>query len=252
MITRQRAKEAGMLAVALVLIATSVYVAFGSAQAANTGTSEIDHTITVSGTGVVIVSPDEAKITLGAVTQGVTAQEASAANAKVINAVLAQLKPIGISDQNIATVTYNIWPTYDNSKSNSLQIVGYQAEHDLEVTVTNSNVTQLASLLGQVIDSATSAGANQISGVQFTVSDQTMSQLNGQALQFAIQDASSKAQVMANSLGVKIVGVQSVTEGSPYSPPIYYAAAVRDQSSTSVEPGTFSLTESVQVTYIIQ
>jgi hypothetical protein len=252
MTTRQRAKEAGMLAVALVLIATSVYAAFGSAQPAGTSASTTDHTITVSGTGVAVISPDEAVVTLGAITQGSTAQEASLANAKVIDAVLLQLRSLGISDQDIMTVTFNIWPTYDNSKDNAQQIVGYQTEHDLEVTVTNSNVTQLASLLGEIIDSATNAGANQISEVQFTTSDQTTQQLSNQALQFAIQDASSKAQVMANSLGLKLVGVQSVTEGAPYSQPIYYATALRAQTSTSVQPGTFSLTESVEVTYIIQ
>jgi uncharacterized protein YggE len=244
-----------MLAVALALILTSVYIAVGSAQAQTTVTTNTttQSTITVSGTGIATIAPDQAQITLGAITQAATAQQAATANAKIINDVLAQLSSMGISGNSIATTSYNIWPTYDYGKyGNQQTVTGYQAQHLIQVTVTNSNLTKLSSTIGQVIDKATNVGANQVYGIQFGAAPQSAKDMNGQALQLAIQDASSKAQIMAKALGVKIVGVQSATESSPYSPPIYYAAKSGADMGTSIQPGTFSLTASVQVVYIIQ
>jgi uncharacterized protein YggE len=244
----------GMLAVALALIATSVYVAVGSSQTYGTtaNTTTTQNTIMVSGSGVATIAPDQAQITLGAVTQAATAKDAAAANAKIINSVIGQIESIGISSQDIVTVSYNIWPTYDNGNGGYQQtITSYQAQHQLQVSVTDSNLTKLSGTIGQIIDTATNVGANQVYGVQFNAAPQTMKALNGQALQLAVQDASAKAQAMASALGVKIVGVQSAVEGSPYSPPIYYGVA-SGTDKTAIQPGTFSLTTSVQVTYVIQ
>lgn len=257
MVSKQRLTNAGMAAVAVMLIATSIYISFASTQTTGTtaAAAAAEHTLIVSGTGTATIAPDKVQITFGAVTRGASAQEASAANSKIINAVLAQLNSIGISGQSIATVSFNIWPTYDYGQAGNQQtITGYQTQHDLQVTVTDSNLTRLGSVTGQIIDLATGAGANQIYGIQFMASDPTQKQLSGQALQLAIGDASSRAQVMASSLGVKIVGVQSATESSPFAPPIYYASVqspVADKG-TPVQPGTFSLTATVQVTYLIQ
>ena len=56
------------------------------------------HTISTNGVGSVTLTPNEVQITIGAVTQGSTAQSASDANSKVINAILAQLSPLGIAN----------------------------------------------------------------------------------------------------------------------------------------------------------
>ncbi len=251
MVSKQRFTNAGMLAVALALIATSAYIAFGSAQATGTTNTTTQNILMVSGTGIATIAPDQAQVMLGAVTQGATAQQAAMANSQIIDEVFAQLGSMGINSQNIATISYNIWPTYDYGKSGNEQtITGYQAQHEIQVTVTDSNLTKLSGTIGRIIDTATSVGANQVYGIQFSAAPQTAKDMSGQALRLAIQDASSKAQIMAGALGVKIVGVQSATESSPYSPPIYYAAGA--DKATSIQPGTFSLTASVQVTYIIQ
>ena len=246
-----------MLAVALALIATSIYIAVGSAQTAGTSSTNTQtNTLSVSGTGVATIAPDQAQVMLGAITQAATAQDAATANSKVVNGIIGQLESMGISSQSIVTVSYNIWPNYYYGQNGNQQqtITGYQASTELQVTLIDSNLTKLGGTVGHVIDAATGAGANQVYGIQFSATPQTMKSLNGQALQLAVQDASSKAQTMAGALGVKIVGVQSATESSPYSPPIYYASAAQAGSDkgTTIQPGAFSLTASVQVVYVIQ
>jgi uncharacterized protein YggE len=252
LVSKQRITNAGMLTVALVLIATSIYMAVGSAQTAGTTntTTQNNNTLNVSGTGVATIAPDEAQVTIGAITQAATAQDAAAANSKISNSVIAQLESMGISSQSIVTISYNIWPNYGQGANQQQIITGYQASTELQVTVTDSNLTKLGSMVGRIIDSATGAGANQVYGIQFSATPQTTKNLNAQALQLAVQDASSKAQTMAGALGVKILGVQSATENTPYNPPIYYAAQA--DKGTPIQPGTFSLTASVQVTYAIQ
>jgi len=94
------------------------------------------HVLSVSGTGVVGVQPDRAKIQMTIVTQATTAQKASALNADESNALLNALLAAGIPKNQIETVNYNIYPVYDYSNTNKGPfITGYQASNVVIVTV---------------------------------------------------------------------------------------------------------------------
>jgi uncharacterized protein YggE len=258
-------KVAILLGITFTLIIGGMYAAFVSAQTGDTSNG-LSHTLVVSGTGEVKIAPNEAQVMLGAVTKGSTAQEASSANSKIINQLIEKLHTIGINNDDIVTISYYVYPVYEyvlrevpptaigGIEKNQI-ISGYQAQHDLRVTVRNSNVTQLSGLVGQIIDIAVNAGANQLSGVQFTVSEETAQQLNKEAMQRAIQNAATKAEVMANALGVRVAGVQSVTESSQFITPIRFSSVTADPEKGTVimPPSTVIATvATVQVTYIIQ
>lgn len=251
MALEQRMVKVTLAAVVVALIVGSAYVGVAAFQSLSSATSQ--RTIAVSGSGSVTLSPDEAQVLVGTVTQANDAQQASSANARIMDDVVARLHSLGIANDSISTVSYYISPLYVTKPNGSQTIVGYQAQHTLSVRVQNSNLDQLGAKVAQVIDSAVGAGANQVSGVQFMLSDGTLKQTTNQALQDAIQDASSKAQAMASALGLRITGVESVSQGGPIYPPVY-ATGVQfyAEKSTSIMPGTFTLTASVQVAYFVQ
>jgi uncharacterized protein len=227
----------------------------GTTNIALQGTNS--HTLSTDGRGSVTLSPDEVQITVGEMTQGPTAQSASDANAKVVDTIISQLNSIGVSNSSISTSSFSIYPLYNYSKSGLQSVYAYQAVHSLQVTVRSSDLNQLGSRVSQVIDTAVGAGANQVTQVYFTLSDQLMKQTDNQALQLAIQDAASRAQLMASALNVKLSGVESVSSTTQSSPATKYlstpqAGAGNSAASTSVIPGNFTVTASVQVAYDIK
>jgi uncharacterized protein len=229
----------------------------GTTSVALQGTNS--HTLSTDGRGSVTLSPDEVQITVGEMTQGPTAQSASDANAKVVDAIISQLNSIGVSNSSISTSSFSIYPLYNYSKSGLQSVYAYQAVHSLQITVQSSSLNQLGSKVSQVIDTAVVAGANQVTQVYFTLSDQLMKQTDDQALQLAIQDAASRAQLMASALNVKLSGVESVSSTTQSSPVVNYISTPQAGSgasggapSTSVLPGNFTVTASVQVAYDIK
>jgi uncharacterized protein YggE len=110
-----------------------------------------------------------------------------------------------------------------------------------------------------VIDSAVGAGANQIN-LSFGETNSALSTLTNTALQHALATASSKAKVIASSLGVSITGVISASDSSSSGQQYYnnysYGAAVPAMTvlgtvSTPIIPGSQSFTVNVQVVYSI-
>lgn len=239
-----------LVMVVVALVVGSIYGGIAAFQSLSATPSK--HTISVSGTGSVTLSPNQAQVTVGATTQAGSAQQASSANAQIMNDLLARLRALGIGNDSISTVSYYASPVYSTKPNGSQTIVGYQVQHMLLVKVKNSNLDQLGGTVGAVIDSAVGAGANQVWGIQFTLSDDVMKQTTNQALERAIQDASSQAQVMVSTLGLRIVGVESVSQGGPIYPPIYFQSGAEAGKSTPIAPGTFTVTATVQVTYLVQ
>jgi len=232
----------------------------GSGNAATAGTAvwvtAAAHTLATDGRGSVTLSPDEAQITVGVQTQASTAQAASTQNAAAIGQVITKLNSIGIANSSISTSTFYITAVYDY-KSNPATITGYQATHSLLVTLQSADLSALGPKVSQVIDTSVGAGANQVSQVYFTLSDSLMKTTNNQALQLALQDASARAQLMASTLGIKLSGVDTVTSTTSSPPRAYTTASQAPNAgggvaSTSILPGNFTVTASVQVSYDIQ
>jgi hypothetical protein len=248
----QKIVTIGVVAIALALASASFYTGFDSNPTitANT-TTPPEHTLSVTGVGEVNVNPDLAKIMLASVTEAPTTAEAAARNAEIVNELLNRLAAMGIGKDSIKTTSYNIYPVYKYPSDGSTPfIVGYRVSHSLEISIQGTDMLQLGQRAGKVIDEAVAAGVNQVSGVRFTVTEQTMKQLRNQALQLAISDASTKANLTAKALGVKIIGVQSASESASTQPPIYYLDA-KAEAGTTLIPGQVTISSSIYVVYII-
>lgn len=208
-----------------------------------------DHTISVSGTGRVILAPDTADLRLGVTVQRPTVKAARADAAKAMQAVIDALKKLGIAEADIQTSSITLNPQYDyTNNSNPPRLIGYQFSNSLAITVRKLDV------LGDAIDNALAAGATTLDSVQFRVDDETKAE--AQARTAAMADAKAKATALASAAGVTIEGVSSISETVAPAPyPVFYGAAagaVVDKAvATPVQAGTNEVTVSVAVVYLI-
>jgi uncharacterized protein len=247
-----RAKWLGIgLAVGLVVAAiASPAFAPRSTFAAGTDTIPPEHTISVSGTGRVVLSPDVADIRLGVSVTKPTVKAAREAAAESMTKVIAALKALGIADADIQTNGLSLQPVYDYSaNTNPPRLTGYMLSNGVSVTIRDLDK------IGDAIDNGLAAGATTLDGVTFRVDDPAKAQ--SQARQQAMTQAKAIADTLATSAGVSITGVASITESSAPTPyPVYFAgdkagAAAPDSIATPVNVGTNEVTVTVAVVYLI-
>ena len=91
---------------AIALCAAIAFLASCSDKVAAGGGPAPIPMISVSGHGEAKGTPDEAQMSAGVVSEGRTAADALAANARAMNQVFATLKRLGIPDKNIQTSNF--------------------------------------------------------------------------------------------------------------------------------------------------
>ena len=200
--------------------------------------------ITVQGTAQVSADPDLVTVTANA---SVTAGSVSAAqndmNVIVANATQ-KLLELGVLGEDIVTSSYNYHPQY-NYDTNT--IIGYEASHTLEITCRDIE------MLDAVIGAVTDCGFSQIYGVSYDVS--TRSELYQQALDLAIRRAEEKAMRMAQTAGLTITGIESLSENGGYNEG-YAVNAMADMAmmksavgSAGIRAGTIEIRAGVTAVY---
>lgn len=133
-------------------------------------------------------------------------------------------------------------------------LVGYKVEHHLIVTVVYGEPSQLGKKVGEVIDLAVGAEVSQVHTMQFTLSDSAVKELRNQALKSAMLDAQSRSDLMAKTLGVKLLGISSASEGSYQSYPpqtMSLKSFAEARVATELIPSLFKVQASVQIIYLI-
>jgi uncharacterized protein YggE len=193
-------------------------------------------TVQASGTATISVAPDQAQLTAGVITQAATAQDAAQQNATQTAAMLAAIKSVLGSNGTVQTVGYSVTPRYSNSQPPS--VIGYTASNTVQVTTINLN------LVGPLIDAANGAGANNVSGISFSLQDPDP--VLQQALGKASKQALGHAGAIAQGLGAKTGAVVSAQEGARVTP--VFGDAGPTAAATPVQTGTVSVSATVTVT----
>jgi hypothetical protein len=202
-------------------------------------------TLTVVGYGLVRYNPDSLSVSFTMVGQGTSAEEALTRCSEKTVAVINLLKSLGISEEDMKTSYINVYPVYD-WEAKPPRIIGYQAEYSLSVVVRD---IQMAS---KVIDNAVKAGADRINGVTFTLSSGKEDELKMEAIKAAVEDARAKANIIAKTLGLKILSIESISLSSTEVPtpiPLY-----REQVATAtipILPSQGEITATVTLVYIL-
>jgi uncharacterized protein len=222
-----------------ILSAVLVIAASALAPLPAQAAEKIDKLITVTGEATVAAAPDAAQIRIGVSSQGKTARAASDANVKDMTVVLAAIKESGVADWDIQTTSLSLQPQYDPNKTGGARLIGFQANN--QVTIKVRDIGQLPNIL----DRAISAGANEMSGIEFVVSEQ--SKLLDKARAEAIADARRKAELYANAAGMKVGRVMTISEEGTVPPPRTFQA-VR-AGAAAIAPGEQTLRAVVTVSY---
>jgi uncharacterized protein YggE len=195
------------------------------------------HAIQAIGSATIPVNPDQAKLAVGVVTQGATAQDAGQQNATLTTTVLNALKGVLGTAGSIQTISYSISPRYSTTQGQPSVIIGYTASNTVEVTTTD------LSIIGRLIDTANQAGANSVGNLSFGL--QNPEPYKEQALGQAAKEAQAHATAIAAGLGAKTGVVIAAQEGSSVTPIL--ASGALAATSTPILTGTVSVSANVTI-----
>jgi uncharacterized protein len=245
-----------VLLLALGMLGSAYVLSKGDyAPVVNVANTPVEHAISVSATASEKVSPDLLVIQLHVQTDAKTAKQAVQDNAAVTADLLASLKALGLSDQDIQTTSYSVDQVTETNYTCDPR--GYNCVYNYRVTgykVTNSISLQVKDLAkgGDVIDASSSAGTNQtfIDSVGFTLQDETRRTLEKGLLRNAAAEAKAKAQNMAEGSGASLGKLLSVSQSSSYYPqPLYrdYAMVAEAGSAPKTELSAGQVEVSVTV-----
>lgn len=191
--------------------------------------------------------PDIAEVSAGVTTQAPTAVEAMRGNAAAMDAVIARIKALGIAPDDIQTTGINLGAQFDYDQVRQRQVFrGYQASNRVSVTLRKVPDT------GRVLDALVAAGANDISGPNFSIDDDTAPR--AQARKAAMDKARRQAEDYARWAGYSGVRLLQVSElVNPGRPMPYMDRAeiivTGAKIATPVEPGLVGTSVTVNVTY---
>jgi hypothetical protein len=200
--------------------------------------------ISVTGEASVSVPPDLAEVDGGVTTDAKTAREASEANNAAMGKVLLALKGAGIEEKDFQTSRLSLQPQSAPGRSGPSAIVGYRASN--RVTIRLRDVTKVAN----VIDTLVGAGANDIGGINFMVSQ--ASKLLDDAREQAVADARRKAEIYAKAAGVALGAPLSITEGGSPGPMPFRKMTAGMAAAAPVAQGEETLSITVSVSWAIK
>ena len=237
------------LAIVVAVVISAIPTASAGPSAQTTGTGPA-RSITAVGSGSATASPDLASAQIGVDTQAASPEEATSQNEERVAALLEALKEAGIDENDIQTSYYNLFAEqrYDPATNQPTGDFTYRVSAGLSV-----KIRDLANV-GAVLSEAVKAGANNISGVSFSIEDPASLQEDARAK--AVADAQARAQALAQLTGVKLGDVVSVSEVITGGPgPIFYDAAAKvglGGGGAPIQPGQLEVSVQVQVSFAIE
>ncbi len=223
----------------------------------NLGISEnpYSNSITVTGEGEAVAIPDVAVFTFTIFEKGSTVAGVQDGVTRLTDATLADIRALGIPEEDIKTTAYNVYPTYDygscwEGPCPAPVVTGYQVDHNMEVKVRDTEK------VAAVLEALGKKGLWSISGPNFEVDDNDA--LLTEAREKAIEEAKSKAEKLAKQLGVRLVRIVSFYENSggyPMYDEYGYGGTMAEDAAykaPSLQPGEQETSVSVSITYEIR
>lgn len=217
---------------------------------------EAKNTITVSDKGEIYVKPDLALTTFSVTNEAKTVAGAMSENTEKMNAVIDFIKDQGVEDKDLKTTSFNIYPRYEWYEEIRIPpypqgkrvLVGYEVRQSLEVKIRDMGK------IGDIIEGATVAGADQVGDLQFTVDN--IDEFKKQAREQAIEKTKTKAKELASQLGVKLVRITNFSESGVV--PRYYELELEKalpmgagEEVPQIEIGENKIEVTVTITYEI-
>lgn len=213
--------------------------------AATTAWGEAPHaseppTIRVDAEGRIEAEPDLVSLNVSVVSEAPESAAAVEANATTTDAVLAALRRVTGDEAEIKTTGYSVTPRFDQFEpSTPRKLVGYRVRNS--VVVVSSDLQGI----GQAIDAAVGAGANDIDSLTFQLRDDF--DLRLQALAEATRRARAKADAIAKALGTRVARVVAVESSGGFPSPLRVQNRFAAQAKTPVAVGGLDVTARVSM-----
>lgn len=207
--------------------------------------------IAVIGEAYEDIAPDRAILRFGVVTERPSAAEAGAENARAVDAILAELKALGVADADVETqgVTLTPFTVEDRDakgKPKAAQKL-YRARNDLLARI--KPIQKAGEIAGRLIDK----GVNSFEGIEFefTQPKEKLDALRAAA----VKDAERRAKIYAEAAGLRpsrVIEIRPADEMAP--PPRAYAMkslAAPESTETPIRPGLQRLSARVSVIWAL-
>ncbi|MGD9539475.1 SIMPL domain-containing protein [Methylocystis sp.] len=159
------------------------------------------------------VAPDVAILRFGVVTERPSAADAATENAHAAEAILAELKELGVPDAEVETLGMTLAPATTEErdpKTGKIKSVRklFRARNDLQVRVTP--IGKAGEIAGSLIDK----GVNSFEGVDFAIAhpEQRLDALRRES----VKDAERQAKIYADAAGMRlsrVLEIRPINEG---------------------------------------
>ena len=195
-----------------------------------------------------MVTPDIAVVTIGVVPTGGPPRRRSPRIASDMNAAIATIRAAGVAEKDIGTSGFYVNPIYpperDQNPDQPPKIIGYRVTNEVRVTIRDF------AKAGAVLDKVIAAGANQVNGISFELSDRAGPA--DQALKAAVAEATRKAGLMAEAANLKLVRLQSLATSEAGGPTPYPTARFEmAKAATPIMAGQQQVTANVTAVFEI-
>ncbi len=204
-------------------------------------TDMVGKTVSVGGNSEITTNADFVSLYFSIETLEDSAKESEDGNAEISEAVMSELRSLGFGDDEIETLSFNIYPEYKYSYGNR-NLEGYKTVNRMKISIEEID------FVGVVIDKVVGEGA-LINQVNFEITQERENELKAEALEKATQDAKTKAEAIARGSGGKLGSLVSVnTNNYYYQPYIAYASAEAGSSDSAVAKESVSQINSRELT----
>lgn len=210
--------------------------------------------ITVSAEGKTAVVPDIALIKIGVTSEGQKIEKIIKENTDKINAILKEVKALGIAEKDLETISYSLSPRYEWTDKGERVSKGYALNQEIKVKIRDFDN------IGNILEKSASLGANLIGDLAFTVDDPEA--VREQAVEKAIEKAKAKAKIIAEKSGLRLGRVINMYEDYYSSPVAYESKMMMSEgiggmgggvsAAPEIQPGQQEITVKVNLVYQVK
>ncbi len=235
------------------LLAASLAFGPGALRASSARAETLRDTtpsIAVIGEATQEAAPDRAVLRFGVVSEKATAMEAAAANNKIAESILAELKALGLADADLRTENVSLEPFTNeerDAKGKVKQTQLYRARNDMAARI--KPVEKAGEVAGRIVDK----GVNNFQGVEFEFADPSarLDALRGAA----VKDAQRRAQAYVEAAGMRLGRVLEIRPLDEASPPVAFAMKAEARGApvgaAPMMPGTQRLVSRVSIIWAL-
>ncbi len=222
----------------LVLSLSLLWGGFFSRSSIDT-VADCNREITVQGTGIVRVVPDQATLRFAIVTRALKPEEARRQNAEVAARVLRAVRQEGIEERKMRLLALRLSEYYERKPDGTRYRKGFEAYREFSITV--DDLEKIPELVARVV----AEGSNRLLSLSYDVKDRQA--VEQEALQQAARNAYAKARVLAQTLGASLGDILRVHEQSLHMPyPLYQVRTHMDATAKAeavAEPEAYAAGE---------